>query len=90
MRLHFDYYIDNLLKFKKLNCNELINLTDQSCIMSLCELLECCTFNDLAENIPIGLNESQYKYLIKIWFIFWYELIKYKIIFLITFHFFVL
>lgn len=75
MKLHFEHYIDDLLAFKKLNCIETVTLTDQNCIISLCKLLESCTFNDLADKIPNGLNDSQYKYLIKIWFIFWYVLL---------------
>lgn len=71
MKLHFDQYISDLLAFKRLNCTELVSLTDQHCIISLCKLLECCTFNDLADKIPTGLNNNQYKFLLKIWFIFW-------------------
>lgn len=72
MTLHFGRYISDLLTFKRLNCVELLSLTDQNCIMSLCKLLECCTFNDLADKIPVGLNESQYRFLLKMLFIFWY------------------
>lgn len=72
MTHHFDHYVDDLLTFKRLNCTESVSLTDQNCIMSLCKLLECCTFNSLANAIPINLNDSRYKFLTKIWFIFWY------------------
>lgn len=61
--------------FKKLNCIEIITLTDQNCIISMCKLLESCTFHDLADKIPNELNDDQYKFLIKIWFIFWYVLL---------------
>jgi len=81
MKLHFDHYIDDLLVFKRLNCIEILSLTDQNCIMSLCKLIESCTFHDLADNIPNGLNDDQYKFLIKIWFIFWYVLLIMLIIY---------
>lgn len=72
MRLNFDRYINDILTFKKLNCVDFINLTDLNCTIALCKLLESCTFNDLAERIPTGLDDSQYKFLLKIWFVFWY------------------
>jgi len=72
MKLHFEHYIDELLVFKRLNCIEVISLSDQNCIISLCKLLESCAFHDLAYKIPNQLNDGQYKFLIKIWFIFWY------------------
>lgn len=72
MKLHFDQYVDDLLTFKRLNCVEMVPLTDQACVASLCKLLECCTFDSLADKIPNGLNDSQYKFLLKIWFIYWY------------------
>lgn len=80
MKLHFDHYVDDLLHFKRLNCVESVSLTDQNCIVSLCKLLECCTFDYLAEKIPVGLNDSQYKFLIKLWFLFWYgiNVLKYS------------
>lgn len=71
MKLHFGQYIDDLLTFKRLNCTEIVPLADQACITSLCKLLECCTFDKLADKIPNGFNDSQYKFLLKIWFIFW-------------------
>lgn len=74
MTLHFSQYISNLLTFKRLNCVELVSLTNQHCIISLCKLLECCTFNDLADKIPIGLTNSQYRSLLKMSFIFWYSI----------------
>ncbi|VVC43185.1 Dynein heavy chain, domain-2,Dynein heavy chain domain,Dynein heavy chain, domain-1,Dynein heavy chain, P- [Cinara cedri] len=70
IKLYFNQYIDDLVTFKRLNCIEIVSLKDQNCIISLCKLLESCTFHDLADNIPIGLNNNQYKLLIKIWFIF--------------------
>lgn len=72
MTLHFDQYVSSLLAFKRSNCVELFSLTDQNCIISLCNLLECCTFDDLGDKVPNGLNDSQYAFLVKIWFIFWY------------------
>ncbi|XP_060835340.1 dynein axonemal heavy chain 2-like [Rhopalosiphum padi] len=70
IKFNFEHYIDDLLMFKKLNCIEIITLTDQNCIISMCKLLESCTFHDLADKIPNELNDDQYKFLIKIWFIF--------------------
>ncbi|CAI6360698.1 unnamed protein product [Macrosiphum euphorbiae] len=70
MKLNFEHYIDDLLVFKSLNCIEIVSLTDQNCVISLCKLLESCTFQDLADKIPNELNDGQYKFLIKIWFIF--------------------
>ncbi|XP_008181522.3 dynein heavy chain 2, axonemal [Acyrthosiphon pisum] len=70
MKLNFEHYIDDLLVFKRLNCIEIVSLTDQNCVISLCKLLESCTFHDLADKIPNELNDGQYKFLIKIWFIF--------------------
>jgi len=72
MKLNFEHYIDDLLVFKRLNCNEIVSITDQNCVISLCKLLESCTFHDLADKIPNELNDGLYKFLIKIWFIFWY------------------
>ncbi|XP_050440794.1 dynein axonemal heavy chain 2-like [Adelges cooleyi] len=67
---NFDHYVENLIKFKKTNCIEALPLPELSCIVSLCKLLECCTFNDLALRIPDGINDTQYELLVKKWFIF--------------------
>jgi hypothetical protein len=81
LKLNFEHYIDDLLVFKRLNCIEIVSLTDQNCIISLCKLLEGCTFHDLADKVPNELNDGQYKFLIKIWFIFWYVLLNTLVIY---------
>lgn len=60
-----------MLEFKKLNCIETIPLPELSSIESLCKLLVCFTSKNLAVQIPIGLSDDDYDYLIKIWFLFW-------------------
>lgn len=60
-----------MLEFKRLNCVETIPLPELSSIQSLCKLLECFTFKDLAKRIPVGIEEEEYANLIRIWFLFW-------------------
>jgi len=60
-----------VLEFKNLNCVETVPLPELSSIITLCTLLECFTFNDLAIKMPTGLNSDDYDHLIKLWFLFW-------------------
>lgn len=60
-----------MIEYKNLNCIETIPLPELNSIQSLCKLLECFTFNDLATEIPTGLENNDYEYLIKLWFLFW-------------------
>lgn len=59
------------LEFKKLNCVETVPLPELSSIESLCKLLECFTSEHLSNNIPAGLINDDYEYIIKLWFLFW-------------------
>lgn len=71
MNINFRKYLNNMLEFKKMNCIETIPLPELSSVQSLCKLLECFTFNDLAIKIPVGVDQNDYEYLLKIWFLFW-------------------
>ncbi|XP_050531221.1 dynein axonemal heavy chain 2 isoform X2 [Daktulosphaira vitifoliae] len=70
IRDHFDNYINKMLFFKKKHCTETIPVPELSSIVSLCKLLECFTFEQIAVKIPDNLDEEKYFYLTKIWFIF--------------------
>lgn len=60
-----------MLEFKQLNCVETVPLPELSGIVTLCTLLECFTFSDLALKTPTGLKPDEYDHLIKLWFLFW-------------------
>lgn len=71
MDTNFKKYLNNLLEFKRINCIETIPLPELNSVQSLCKLLECFTFKNLAIKVPVGVEENDYEYLLKILFLFW-------------------
>lgn len=64
----FDLYIQKILDFKRLNCEETANCVEINLIMSLCKLLEILT---TVENGCNPNDEENFFEMTKYWFLFW-------------------
>lgn len=66
----FERYVDAILDFKRLNCEETVPVPEICAVQSLCRLLQIVgTPRDLAQIFPP--DTPDYTYAARIYFFFW-------------------
>ena len=64
----FKYYVDMILEFKRLNCEETVVCCELNLVMTLCKLLEIFATKENGINPS---NEDEFTDMSKLWFLFW-------------------
>ncbi|XP_017772772.1 PREDICTED: dynein heavy chain 2, axonemal [Nicrophorus vespilloides] len=67
MKYYFNYYLNTILEFKRLNCQETIVTSELNLVVSFCKLLEMFATKENGIDIT---NEETFEDMIKIWFLF--------------------
>ncbi|KAJ4429793.1 hypothetical protein ANN_21997 [Periplaneta americana] len=67
MKEYFDRYVNAILQFKRLNCQETVPVPELRSVISLCKLLECLA---VKENGLDASDESLFENMSKMWFLF--------------------
>lgn len=68
MKQYFNYYLQPLLDYKRLHCEETVACTELNLIASMCRLLDLFATK---ENGIDTIMEDQFEDMSKIWFLFW-------------------
>jgi len=68
MKEYFNQYVDVILQYKRLNCQETVHVVELSSVMSLCKLLECLAVKQNGLNTA---DEDSFRTMSKMWFLFW-------------------
>lgn len=64
-----DRFVNVVLKFKRLNCKELVPVSELNSVQSLCKLLRVLA---TAENgVDVNQDRDAFDHICKIWFMFW-------------------
>lgn len=67
----FQQYLNTILDFKRLNCEETVVCAELNLVMSLCKLLEIFATKENGINPK---DEETFEDMTKLWFLFWYSL----------------
>jgi dynein heavy chain len=68
MKEYFNHYVDLILEYKRLNCQETVRVVELSSVMSLCKLLECLA---VKQNGLDTTDKDSFRTMSKMWFLFW-------------------
>lgn len=69
MQSFFNQYLNVILEYKRLNCEETVACAELNLVMSLCKLLEIFTTK---ENGIDPKDEENFEDMVKLWFLFRY------------------
>jgi len=68
MKEYFNQYVDVILQYKRLNCQETVPVVELSSVMSLCKLLESLA---VEQNGLDAADKDSFRTMSKMWFLFW-------------------
>lgn len=70
MKILFERYIDNILRIKRLNCEEVVKVPEICAVISLCHLMQIIAKpEDVAKIYPP--ESEDYLYAARFYFFFW-------------------
>ena len=65
----FDQFVDRILEFKRLNCEEAIPVPELNAVQSLCKLLEVLATPK--NGVELRDDRDEFNSICKTWFLFW-------------------
>lgn len=68
MQMYFDRYLQQILDYKRNNCEEPVPICELNGVISLCNLLECFATK---QNGVDPENADDFDTMSKLWFLFW-------------------
>jgi dynein heavy chain len=65
----FNIYVNKIMEFKKLQCNELVLVPEPNAVQSLCKLLEVLATPE--NGVELLDDRDAFNNICKLWFLFW-------------------
>ena len=65
----FEKFVDKILQFKRLHCEETIPVPELNAVQSLCKLLEVLATSK--NGVELLKDREEFNAICKMWFLFW-------------------